>query len=302
MFRTRFRMSTALASWVAFSFASGSFAAPVPGLFNTGVNGAGAPLADGAVDPHYTLVSSADPNYPGPSAYASNPIPSGFWVANSATSRWIGPAVNEGYPSGAPAHPAGTYAFRLVVDLNGFDPGTVEIHGTWAADNGGSIRLNGNATGLAVGGYATLVPFSITSGFVTGMNMLDFVVTNAPSGGANPTGVRVNGLAGSGNAVVSVLEGTDVFAFGLAAPYPNPARETTRIDFTLPRAGTARLVVRDLAGRTVRTLLDGSASAGRFESAWDGSDANGSRAGAGVYFVELEAEGRRESRRIVLMR
>src|SRR5712691_5185818 len=39
-----------------------------PGAFNTGVDASGAALPDGAVDPHYTLIESADAKAVGPSA------------------------------------------------------------------------------------------------------------------------------------------------------------------------------------------------------------------------------------------
>jgi hypothetical protein len=61
------------------------------------------------------------------------------------------------------------------------------LSGLWASDNAACIYLNGANTGdcLPDIGYTTLQAFSITSGFVSGLNTLDFVVNN--SGG--PTGV-----------------------------------------------------------------------------------------------------------------
>jgi len=278
-------------------------AAPLPGLFDTGVDALGSALGDGAVDPHYTLVASADPAYPGPAAISAQPIPSGFWVANDGTSRWIAPAANEGYPVGAPPHPAGTYTFRLTFDLTGFDPTATVVSGTWAADNSGAVHLNGAATGNAVGGFSALVPFSVGTGFVPGLNHLDFVVTNIPSGGSNPTGVRVKGIGGTSNPAVSVLEGRGGGgSFLLSRPFPNPARDLTRFHFVLSRPGAARLVVRDVAGRPVRTLADGAWPAGRSECSWDGRTDEGLPTGAGVYFVELRAEGRRSTQRIVRVR
>src|SRR3954462_13773907 len=44
------------------SVGSALTAAPIPGLFGTGVDDKGALLAAGAVDPHYKLIKSADTN------------------------------------------------------------------------------------------------------------------------------------------------------------------------------------------------------------------------------------------------
>lgn len=284
-------------------FAGVAHAAPIPGLFNTGVDAAGVVLPGASVDPHYTLTASADPNFPGPAAIVASVIPSGFWAPNNALSKWTCPANAEGFPSGGEPHPGGQYAFRLDVDLSGFDPSTVTITGTWAADNNGTIRLNGAATGNNTPGYNPLTAFTLNAGFVAGVNHIDFIATNSPSGGSNPTGVRVEGIAGTGTPnAVGVGEIMGATSFGLGAPYPNPTQDVTHIRFSLARPGPVRLVVRDLAGRTVRTLMDGATPAGLVESSWEGRLADGSRAGAGVYFVELSADSKRESRRIVLVR
>lgn len=278
--------------------ADAAHAVPVPGLYNTGVDATRAVLADGAVDPHYVLISSADPSYPGPSAYACWPIAGGYWLSNDATSRWIGPAVNEGYPSGAPPHPVGDYTYRLSFDLTGFDPATVVVNGNWGVDNSGTILINGVSV-ASTSSYNPLAAFSITSGFVAGVNHLDFVVNNWSAGGANPTALRVANLTGTATALVGVPPARTPSGLELALPVPNPARLQSRIAFALPRAGDARIEVRDLAGRLVRVVADGAWPAGRSEVTWDGTGTGGEHAPPGVYFLLLEAGAERVTRRIV---
>ena len=41
-------------------------AAPIPGLFNTGVSDVNVPLASGAVDLHWRMIQSADAAFQGP--------------------------------------------------------------------------------------------------------------------------------------------------------------------------------------------------------------------------------------------
>jgi hypothetical protein len=278
-----------------------AFAAPIPGLFDTGVDNNRLALSDGAIDPHYWLVASSDPAFPGPNAYASWPIASGFWLANTASSRWIGPAANEGYPSGAPSHPGGGYTFRITFDLAGFDTTSVQITGGWCADNNGSMQLNGKAAGTSTGGYSSLTPFTITSGFKSGLNTLDFISVNTPGGGANPTAVRVQGLAGTGTPLLLGV-GDPAPWFALATPAPNPASSSTRIGYSLARAANVRLSVRNIAGREVRRLIDRVAEPGTFEIAWDGLTADGIPAAPGIYFVVLESDGWSTSRRLAWLR
>jgi hypothetical protein len=73
------------------------------------------------------------------------------------------------------------------------DP-TASMTGRWATDNTGAISLNGASTGNTSTDSTAFTPFSITSGFVVGLNTLDFIVDNTSCVGLNcfnPTGLRV---------------------------------------------------------------------------------------------------------------
>ena len=63
-----------------------------------------------------------------------------------------------------------------------------------------------------------------------------------------------------------------------------------------------RLDVYDVKGALVRTLLDERREAGRYEVTWDGRDDGGRRVASGVYLYRLEAGGKEESRRMVLVK
>jgi|GEM_PF-3769446 len=173
-------------------------AAPIPGLFATGVNDSGTPLANSSVDPHYRLVQSADATSPGPNAVVVLdtlfPIVTGPWMASSPTSKWLGPKADQSVGSAA-----GNYTYRISFDLTGLDPTTAVITGRWSSDNAGmDVRINGVSTGITGdGNFGAFTPqFTINSGFVGGSNALDFIVNNA-STTVNPTGFRaeVSGTA-----------------------------------------------------------------------------------------------------------
>lgn len=88
----------------------------------------------------------------------------------------------------------------------------------------------------------------------------------------------------------------------LRAASPNPLRERTTIGFDLPRAGSARLAMYDVAGRLVRTLAQGALEAGHHEGVWDGTDESGRAVAAGVYFARLDADGSSARRTVVVMK
>lgn len=83
---------------------------------------------------------------------------------------------------------------------------------------------------------------------------------------------------------------------GLAVQ-PNPVRGTTTLAFTVPRETQVRLALYDVAGRRVRTLVDGTRSAGRHEVTLDPAGL-----APGVYFARLEAAGGIAVARVVRIR
>ncbi len=83
---------------------------------------------------------------------------------------------------------------------------------------------------------------------------------------------------------------------------PNPAAGPSRLAWTLPAAGRARLEVLDLSGRRVATLHDGELPAGAHARAWDGRDDAGRRAPPGVYLARLVTPGAVATARLVRVR
>jgi hypothetical protein len=89
--------------------------------------------------------------------------------------------------------------------------------------------------------------------------------------------------------------------FYLYEPVPTPFAARTLIRWQVPVATHVVLRVHDAVGRLVRTLVDAEVQPGCYSSVWDGADAAGRRVRAGVYFCALEVDGRRLSRKVVLM-
>jgi hypothetical protein len=166
-------------------------------LTNTGLSVSGALLANGAVDPHYTLgpVPSGTPGYTAPHAVAVTTLWSWLEVTPHV-SEWIAPATNGSLFNSPAGYYTYTNQFMLPV---GASLATASIGGRWAADDGAvKMLINNNLTGnsIAVGtapnyGFSHWTPFTINSGFVSGLNTIIFVVTNAVIYSPSPTGLRV---------------------------------------------------------------------------------------------------------------
>ena len=65
---------------------------PIPDLFNTGVDSNRVALADGAIDPHYQII--VNPDTGSPNAIVEDSTIPGAWLADTTTSKWIGPRSN----------------------------------------------------------------------------------------------------------------------------------------------------------------------------------------------------------------
>jgi flagellar hook assembly protein FlgD len=71
---------------------------------------------------------------------------------------------------------------------------------------------------------------------------------------------------------------------------------------SLPVKSELDIRVYDVRGRLVRLLAKGSRDPGRHVLSWDGTDAGGRAAGAGVYFVQATAGTFSKNVRCVLVR
>ncbi len=77
-------------------------------------------------------------------------------------------------------------------------------------------------------------------------------------------------------------------ALAINGVVPNPFNPRTTVAFDVPRAGHVSLRIYDLRGHLVRDLLDGDMAAGSHQAVWDGTDAGGRAAAAGIYLVRLD--------------
>ncbi len=102
-------------------------------------------------------------------------------------------------------------------------------------------------------------------------------------------------------AVTAVPE-TPVRAFVLHPNHPNPFNPMTTIAFDLASPAAARLVIYDVRGGVVRTLLDEPRAGGRHTVVWDGRDQGGREVASGTYLYVLSAGTERARGRMMLVR
>ncbi len=92
------------------------------------------------------------------------------------------------------------------------------------------------------------------------------------------------------------------WTFELKQNYPNPFNPSTQISFTIPSALQTQLVVYDLLGRKVKTLMNENLHAGQHFVRWEGNSDTGFGVASGVYFARLTAGQYEKTMKMMLMR
>jgi hypothetical protein len=84
---------------------------------------------------------------------------------------------------------------------------------------------------------------------------------------------------------------------------PNPFNVFTTIRYYVPQTGDMRLIVYDMLGRRVRTLVEGLVSTDTYEINWDGKDDYGNRVTSGIYFCRISGEhGAPDSQKMIFLK
>jgi subtilisin family serine protease len=94
----------------------------------------------------------------------------------------------------------------------------------------------------------------------------------------------------------------DRLVFALHQNQPNPFSGTTTIRWDQPERAVVEVVICNLAGRRVRTLVSEERETGRHSVEWDGTDELGKRVASGTYFCKLESPGRVRRSKLILQR
>jgi hypothetical protein len=146
----------------------------------------------------------------------------------------------------------------------------------------------GDIIGPGIGALA-VVPVRATDGRAAekGSVSLEDVVLSDPYGQEIP---------------VTMKHGQLPSKFTLEQNYPNPFNPDTRIRFSINGDGMqrVRLVVYNILGQSIVTLLDKDLAPGSYEATWNGTDASGSQQASGVYFYSLIVGDSRETKKMVL--
>lgn len=112
-----------------------------------------------------------------------------------------------------------------------------------------------------------------------------------------PTGVTAYGVSGCSGPVSSVENEELPVSYSLSQNYPNPFNPSTTISFTIPNSGFVKLVVYDVLGKEVTTLLNEEKVAGVYEVNF-----NVRNLASGIYFYTIKAGNFTSTKKMILMK
>ena len=85
--------------------------------------------------------------------------------------------------------------------------------------------------------------------------------------------------------------------FSLSQNYPNPFNPNTNIKFQIAKLSDVKLIIYDVLGREITTLVNEQLKLSTYEVEWDGTNYP-----SGVYFYKLITQYYSETRKMVLIK
>jgi hypothetical protein len=192
----------------------------------------------------------------------------------------------------------------------------------------------GRAVSLPGRALSPLYVFSERLEEMNGRARIDFSYENLLVESEDPADLRVYRLQGGewtaleswldepGRSIVAFSEGGGAFqvrlldaegngseadgdlptVYSIGPNFPNPFNPTTRVNFGLPERAHARLVIYDIRGAQVKTLVDRVMAPGRYSEVWNGVNDRGIRVASGVYFYRFTAGPFEKTQKMVLLK
>jgi len=88
----------------------------------------------------------------------------------------------------------------------------------------------------------------------------------------------------------------------LLNPYPNPFNPVTTLRYDLPEQAAVNILIYDMLGRQVKTLINQTQDAGYKSVIWDATNDYGKRVSAGIYLYQIQAGEYIQTKKMVLLK
>jgi len=91
-------------------------------------------------------------------------------------------------------------------------------------------------------------------------------------------------------------------SYELKHNFPNPFNTCTTIRYALPKKCRVSIIIYDVLGKRVRTLIDRTEEPGYESVVWDATNDIGQQISAGVYIYRIKAGEFSKTRKMILLK
>jgi hypothetical protein len=115
--------------------------------------------------------------------------------------------------------------------------------------------------------------------------------------GPNGTPVHIRTISVLVTNVLAVVNNQVPSEYSLMQNYPNPFNPSTSIQYSIAKSGNVKMIIYDISGREVGTLVDEYTMPGTYEAKWDASGMS-----SGIYFYKIVTEGFVNTKKMILLK
>jgi tetratricopeptide (TPR) repeat protein len=108
-------------------------------------------------------------------------------------------------------------------------------------------------------------------------------------------------LKGRGIDDEPIVDVPEIIEFGVNN-YPNPFNPETVISFALPADSQVSLIIYNIKGQKVRSLINENYKRGHHKVVWNGRDENGSSVASGIYFYRIQTSENSAVKKMLLLK
>jgi hypothetical protein len=83
---------------------------------------------------------------------------------------------------------------------------------------------------------------------------------------------------------------------------PNPFWNIAQIKYSIPQENHVNLIVYDISGRKIKTLVSGEKTSGSYTVRWNGRDEDGTLVKNGVYFIKLKTKHFSKTNKLIFLK
>ena len=157
----------------------------------------------------------------------------------------------------------------------------------WAVGDNGNIRVSADTGNTWTG----------QTGFTTSNLYGIFMLDSIHGWIVGDNGAISNTLNGGGPIGIQKISSEVPSGFSLSQNYPNPFNPTTNIHFAIPKSSFVKLVVYDMQGREIETIVNENLKAGIYNAGWDASGF-----ASGVYFYKLISADYSQTKKMIVLK